>query len=71
MKNKKDMEMLKEYDFREGVRGKYYKSYREGSNVVLLEPEVVKEFPDSKSVNEALKSLIKIIKGHDKAVKKA
>jgi len=69
MKNNKDNDMLKEYDFREGVRGKYAKAYQEGSNIVVLEPEVVKEFPDSKSVNDALKHLIEIIKGH-KIVKK-
>ena len=62
MKDKEDM--LPEYDFSKGVRGKYYNSYQEGSNVVVLEPEVAVEFPDSKSVNEALKHLIQIIKNH-------
>jgi len=63
-KIKDDIEMLSEYDFSKGIRGKYYKEYKEGSNVVVLEPDVVKEFPDSQSVNDALKYLIKIIKRH-------
>ena len=66
MRSTREREMLPEYDFSHGVRGKYYKAYTSGSNVVVLEPEVVKEFPDSKSVNEALKQLIKIIRGHKK-----
>jgi hypothetical protein len=69
MKESKDDEMLKEYDFSKGVRGKYAEAYEEGGNIVVLEPEVLKEFPDSKSVDEALKHLIEIIKGH-KIVKK-
>jgi len=42
-----------------GVRGKYAKQYEEGSNVVLLDSDVMKVFPSSKAVNEALRSLIK------------
>ncbi len=60
----KKIEMLPEYDFSKGVRGKYFKAYTEGTNIVILEPEVMKEFPDSKSVNDALKLLLQIIKGH-------
>jgi hypothetical protein len=62
MRSKRVREMLPEYDFSHGVRGKYYKAYTTGSNVVVLEPEVVKEFPDSKSVNEALKQLVPAMK---------
>ena len=40
-------EMRPEYDFRGGVRGKYYKQYMEGTNVVLLDPDVAAVFPDS------------------------
>ena len=47
--------MKKEYDFTEGVRGKYFEK---GTNLVLLEPEVAKYFPTAKAVNRALKSLI-------------
>ena len=52
-------EMRPEYDFRGGVRGKYYKQYMEGTNVVLLEPDVAAVFRDSESVNQALRVLIK------------
>ena len=49
-----------EYDFSGGVRGKYAERAREGSNLVLLEPEVAAAFPDSDSVNKALRSLLTI-----------
>ena len=52
--------MRPEYDFSGGVRGKYADQYRRGTNVVLLEPELAKAFPDSKSVNDALRSLLSI-----------
>jgi len=48
-----------EYDLRGGVRGKYYQQYREGTNVVLLDPDVAAVFPDSDAVNQALRVLIK------------
>jgi len=50
--------MKKEYDFSKGVRGKYAGRIENGTNLVLLEPEVAKYFPSSKAVNLALKSLI-------------
>ena len=53
-------EMLKEYDFSKGVRGKYAKRYAAGSNVIVLSPDVAEVFPDSESVNEALRVLVKI-----------
>ncbi len=53
-------EMRAEYDFSQGVRGKYERRYRRGNNVVLLEPEVAEAFPDSKSVNDALRALLTI-----------
>ena len=53
-------EMRAEYDFSGGVRGKYVVKYRSGNNVVLLDPEVAKAFPDSKSVNDALRALVAI-----------
>ncbi len=52
-------EMRPEYDLRGGVRGKYYQQYREGTNVVLLDPDVAAVFRDSESVNQALRVLIK------------
>jgi hypothetical protein len=53
-------EMLSEYDFSKGVRGKYAKQFAEGSNVVFLSPDVAQYFPDSQSVNKALRLLIEI-----------
>lgn len=41
-----------------GVRGKYAKQYKEGTNVILLDADVMKVFPDSEAVNKALRSLI-------------
>ena len=55
-------EMLPEYDFSKGVRGKYAKRYAKGTNIVMIEPDVYEYFPDQKSVNEALRSLAAIIK---------
>jgi hypothetical protein len=53
-------EMRAEYDFSGGARGKYVDRYRLGTNVVLLDPELAKAFPDSKSVNDALRALVAI-----------
>jgi len=55
----KRREMRPEYDFSRGVRGKYAARHAEGTNVVLLSPDVMRVFPDSKSVNDALRLLIK------------
>jgi hypothetical protein len=52
--------MLGEYDFSKGVRGKYAKRYAEGTNVVILSPDVAKVFPNSEAVNEALRVLVKV-----------
>ena len=57
-KPSKKEEMRAEYDIRGGVRGKYYERYREGTNVVLLEPDVAVVFRNSQSVNRALRMLI-------------
>lgn len=54
-------EMRPEYDFSKGVRGKYYKRLNGGANIVMIDPDVHKYFPDQKSVNEALRSLVSII----------
>ena len=53
-------EMRVDYDFSGGVRGKYVDRYRQGTNVVLLDPELAEAFPDSKSVNDALRALVAI-----------
>ena len=60
---KKADELRKEYlreDLGHGVRGKYYREYMKGTNLVLLQPEVAHAFPTSEAVNEALLSLIQI-----------
>jgi hypothetical protein len=54
----RDDEMLKEYDFSNGVRGKYAERYAEGTNIVVLAPDVASVFHDSESVNRALRLLI-------------
>lgn len=61
-----DPEMLEEYDFSQGVKGKYAKRYAKGTNVVVIDPDVAKYFPDHDSVNEALRSLLPIMKRHAK-----
>ena len=58
----KDSDMIEEYDFSKGIQGKYAKKYNEGTNIVVIDPDVAKFFPDPDSVNEALRSLIEIIK---------
>ena len=55
-------EMLDEYDFSGGVRGKYVDRFPKGSNVVVvLDPDVAEIFKDSESVNRALRDLAAII----------
>lgn len=49
--------MLKGYDFSKGVRGKYAHRFARGTNVVVLQEDVAKLFPDSASVNQALRLL--------------
>ena len=58
----KDDEMLREYDFSQGVRGKYAQRYARGSNVVVLEPDVAKLFPNAEAVNSSLRGLAKTIR---------
>jgi len=69
MKNKIDTnvddELRAEYDLSQlqgGVRGKYVQRYNEGTNLVLLAPDVAKTFPSDEAVNEALRLLMKIAK---------
>ena len=48
------------FDYSKAVRGKYYQRlFKEGANVVVLDPDVAKAFRDSKQVNDALRSLLK------------
>ena len=57
-----DEEMLPEYDFSGGERGRYVERLAKGANVVILDPDVADVFPDSASVNEALRALAGIIR---------
>lgn len=74
MKKKSDEmnnELRPEYDMKsllkDGVRGKYAKKYREGTNLILLEPDVAKAFPNEKAVNDALRLVIKLNEVQEKA----
>jgi hypothetical protein len=58
----RDPSMRVEYDFSNGVRGKYAKRFKEGTNIVVLAPEVAEIFPDSAAVNDALMALVQIAK---------
>lgn len=62
----KDTDLLEEYDFSKGVQGKYARRYAEGTNVIVIDPDVAKYFPDHDSVNQALRSLAEIIKRQKK-----
>jgi hypothetical protein len=60
---KKADELRKEYrqeDLGRGVRGRYYREYMKGTNLVLLRPEVAQVFPTAEAVNDALQSLIEV-----------
>ena len=61
-KGKTKPEMLNEYDFRRGVRGKHVARYLRGTNIIILEPDVAKLFKDSIAVNRALRALAEIAK---------
>ena len=56
-KHSDDNDIRPHYDFSKGVRGKYAERYAEGTNVVVLEPDVAKAFPTSEAVNKALRAL--------------
>jgi hypothetical protein len=55
-------EMMPEYDFSRGVRGKYAQRFARSSNVVVLDRDVAEVFPDSKSANRALRALAHIVR---------
>lgn len=52
--------MRREYDFSKGVRGVTAKRFASGSNIVVLDPDVAAHFPDSASVNRALRTLTEV-----------
>ena len=61
IESEEEDDLRPEYDFSQmkgGVRGKYVERYREGTNLVLLDPDIAVAFPDAKAVNDALRSLL-------------
>jgi len=58
-----DEDMLPEYDFSKGVRGKYAQRYHTRSNVVVLEQDVAGQFKNSEAVNQALRSIAAVNAG--------
>ncbi len=67
MINQQDSDMLDEYDFSQGIRGKYAQRYSEGTNIIKLDDDVAEIFPDEKPVNNALRALAKIIRSHQQS----
>ncbi len=65
-KDEKADELRSEYDLaallKKGVRGKYAKRYEHGTNLVLLSPDVAKDFPNDETVNEALRLVLQLKK---------
>ena len=59
-KSRANDDMRDEYDFNGSERGRYAERYAKGTNVVVLSPELMEFFPDSKSVNKALRNLVEI-----------
>ncbi len=57
-------DILPEYDFSRGRRNKYAARYTEGSNVVVLDPDVAAVFPNAAEVNAALRALAGVIRRH-------
>lgn len=70
MSENKDVEMLDEYDFSGGVRGKYVERLMKSRNVVILEADVAEVFKDSESVNQALRGLLPVIQKQAEKVKR-
>lgn len=60
-KQNEEPEMLDEYDFTGGVRGKYVNRIANRNKAIILEPDVAEVFTDSESVNQALRGLLPII----------
>lgn len=51
-------DLLNEYDFSKGIRGKYTERYAQGSNVVVLPPDLARAFPTPAAVHDALRGLV-------------
>jgi len=67
IESEKEDDLRPEFDFSKmkgGVRGKCVERYRQGTNVVLLDPDIADAFPDAKAVNDALRLLLREKGGH-------
>jgi hypothetical protein len=53
--------MRAEYEISRGVRGKHYEKFKQGTNLILLEPDIASVFKDSAAVNEALRALLRVV----------
>ena len=58
----KDPDLLEEYDFSQGVQGKYADRFREGTNLVLLDRDIAEAFPSDEAVNTALRLVMQLQK---------
>jgi len=67
---KNDPEMQPEYDFSRGSRGKYARRHAQGTNVIVLEPDVARAFPNARAVNTSLRALAEIIRQQKSVVAK-
>ena len=70
-KDSKD-ELREEYDLsklKNRVRGKYVERYQQGTNLILLEPEIAKAFPDAEAVNSALRMLMQVAENQNRTSK--
>lgn len=61
--------MKQEYDFSKGVRGKYFKRYQAGTNLVVLDPEIAAVFKNSEAVNEALRTIMRVAGGNKQSAR--
>jgi hypothetical protein len=66
-----DDDMRPEYDFSNAVRGKYYERFRTSSNVVVLDPDVSRVFPNAAAVNQALRVLASVARARVPVPKRA
>ncbi len=68
--SRSDPDMRDEYDFSKGIRGKYAGRFAEGTNVVVLEPDLAELYPDSESVNRALRLLAELARRQARRAKR-
>jgi hypothetical protein len=66
LEKRNEPEIRMEYDFSRGARGKYARRYAQGTNVVVLDPDVAKVFPSAEAVNRSLRALADIIRQQKK-----